>query len=74
MRHSIMCLMVGCFMQSRKKTFAHRHTLYGKIESICLTCYLTVARSRDEVEMRQNEAQHVCQPDPLPLAFHFQEA
>ena len=58
-------------MQPRKKTFAHRYTPDDKIDSICLTCYLTVARSSDEVEMRRNEAQHACQPDPLPLAFHF---
>jgi hypothetical protein len=61
-------------MGYKQKTFAHRYTANGRTESICLTCYLTVARSRDEAEMRENEAQHECQPDPLPLAFHFQEA
>ena len=54
-------------MQSKLKTFAHRYTETGKIESSCMTCYFTVARSNDENEMVANEAQHVCQADPLRL-------
>jgi hypothetical protein len=61
-------------MQYKQKTFAHRYTDNDEIESICLTCYVTFARSRDESEMLNNEARHECQPAPLPLAFHFQEA
>jgi hypothetical protein len=61
-------------MQSKPKTYAHRYTEAGQIESICMTCYLTTARSDDEHEMLANEAQHVCQPDPLPAAFLFYEA
>lgn len=61
-------------MQSEPKTYAHRYAETGKIESICMTCYLTVALSDGEDEMRANEAQHVCQPNPLPAAFLFNEA
>jgi hypothetical protein len=57
-------------MQPKKKTFAHRYTANGKIESICLTCYLTLACSRYAAEMLENESEHRCQPDALPLAFH----
>jgi hypothetical protein len=56
------------------RTFAHRYTENDQIESICMTCFLTVAHSRDEQEMEQNEAKHVCRPEPLPSAFRFQDA
>ena len=61
-------------MQGEQKTFAHRYMSDGNIESICLTCFLTVARSGDEEEMLRNEAQHACRPDPLPSTLHFQDA
>jgi hypothetical protein len=54
-------------------TFAHRYTEDDLIESICMTCFLTVARSQNEQEMRKNEGGHACEPEPLPLAFHFQD-
>ena len=57
--------MMGVYMPLRKKTFAHRCVPDGKIESICLTLP-TVARSRDEAEMRANEAQHVS-ASPAPI-------
>jgi hypothetical protein len=56
-------------MQSKPKTYAHRYTEAGQIESICMTGYRTVANSDDEHETLANEAQHICQPDPLPAAF-----
>jgi hypothetical protein len=61
-------------MQSQPKTFAHRYTETGNTESICMTCYVTAARSNDERELLANKAQHVCQPNPLPAAFLFYEA
>jgi len=61
-------------MQSQPKTFAHRYTETGNIESIWMTCYVTAARSNDESELLANEAQLVCQPNPLPAAFLFYEA
>jgi hypothetical protein len=59
---------------SASHSFAHRHTPNGGIESICMTCFLTIARSQSLEEAQASESQHVCQPDPLPLAFHFQDA
>ena len=56
------------------KTFAHRYNDDDLIESICMTCFLTISRSTDEQEMLYNEARHVCKPEPLPLASHFQDA
>jgi hypothetical protein len=56
------------------RTFAHRYTENDLIESICMTCFLTVAHSRDEQEMQQNEALHVCQPEAFPSAPLFYEA
>ena len=55
-------------------TFAHRYTDDDLIESICMTCFLTVAHSRDEKEMRTNEAMHVCRPEPSASAFRYYEA
>jgi hypothetical protein len=39
-----------------------------------MTCCVTAARSNDESELLANEAQLVCQPNPLPAAFLFYEA
>jgi hypothetical protein len=58
----------------KARTFAHRYTEDDLIESICMTCFLSVARSRDEREMQTNEANHACQPEPLPSASRFFEA
>lgn len=43
------------------KTFAHRYAENGDIVSICLTCFLSTAHSRDTDEMVRNEEQHECQ-------------
>lgn len=61
-------------MHPTPKTFAHRYTDDDQIESICMACYITIGRSKDEAEMLDNEAKHECQPDPLPLPFHFHDA
>jgi hypothetical protein len=58
----------------RQKAFAHRYTEDDLIESICMTCFLTAGHSKDEQEMLQNEAAHVCRPEPLPMASHFEDA
>jgi hypothetical protein len=71
---SCFCVLKLCCMPMQPKTFAHRYTEDDLIESICMTCFLTAARSLDEREMRKNEARHVCHPAPLPLASHFQDA
>jgi len=58
----------------KPRTFADRYTEDDLIESICLTCFLTVALSHDEQEMKANEGRHVCHPEPLPTASRFHEA
>jgi hypothetical protein len=62
------------YMMSHLRTFAHRYTEDDLIESICMTCFQTVARSQDQQQMEANEALHVCHPEPLPSAFRFYEA
>ena len=61
-------------MPTRSKTFARRYTDDDLIESICMTCFLTVARSQDEHEMEMKEALHICQPAPVPTALQFYDA
>ena len=61
-------------LMQKARTFAHRYTEDDLIESICMTCFLTVARSQDEQEMEANEASHACRPEPLPSASRFVEA
>ena len=51
--------------------FAHRYSDNGNVESICLTCLLTVCRCRDTEQMLKEEAKHACEPDPVPASFHF---
>jgi hypothetical protein len=42
------------------KPFTHRYTADGKIESICMKCFLTICRCRTEEEVTTEEAQHAC--------------
>jgi hypothetical protein len=50
---------------TQAKTFAHRYAETGGIESICLTCFLSTASSRDTEEMLRNETQHACEERPV---------
>lgn len=59
-------------MKTLDRVFAHRYSDKGQIESICLVCLLTICRCRDAEQVTQEEAKHVCHPDPLPASFHFQ--
>jgi hypothetical protein len=61
-------------MQQESTVFAHRYTEDGKIESICLRCFLTVACSENEEEMVINEAEHICQLDVCPERSSFYNA
>ncbi len=45
-----------------KPEFPHRHNNDGSFDSICDTCYATVARVKTESELTQFEARHVCDP------------
>jgi hypothetical protein len=53
------------------KPFAHRVIAGGMIESICMSCFLTVCRCRTEAESEEQEAAHICEDDPNPASFLF---
>ena len=40
--------------------YAHRHNRDGSIDSICKTCFATVAQVQDEVTLTQHERTHCC--------------
>lgn len=45
--------------------FAHRHNRNGTIDSICKSCFATVATSNWEFDLEQKEITHVCDPVAL---------
>jgi len=47
-------------MAKKITQFPHRKGSDGLYDSICPTCFATVARSKSEAEMRELEAAHVC--------------
>ena len=40
--------------------YAHRHNPDGWFDSICTTCFATIARSRDEAALAEQEKKHLC--------------
>jgi hypothetical protein len=48
-----------------KPSFPHRHNADGSHDSICRTCYATVATVQNQLELARHESAHVC--DPLSL-------
>jgi hypothetical protein len=42
--------------------FPHRHNNDGTYDSICDTCFVTVARVKTEADLIQFESRHVCDP------------
>lgn len=46
-------------------TFSYRQKEDGSVESICLLCYLTVAKGHNKKELEQQEREHVCECVPL---------
>ena len=40
--------------------YAHRHNRDGSIDSICKTCFATVAQVQDEVTLTRHERTHCC--------------
>jgi len=44
----------------RKAIFPHRRNEDGSYDSICPSCFLTIARARSEGELAPLEKQHVC--------------
>jgi hypothetical protein len=45
----------------------HRHNPNGSIDSICITCFATIARSGDEAALSAQEKKHSC--DRQVLAY-----
>lgn len=54
------------------RTFAHRIAAKGIIESICMTCFLTMSRRQTQAEAEEAEIEHVCQgrsrTGPIPVS------
>jgi hypothetical protein len=42
--------------------FPHRQNLDGEYESICKTCFATVAKAQNETELVAYERAHICDP------------
>lgn len=42
------------------RRFPHRHNRDGSHDSICISCYSTVASVQDEADLAQHEQDHVC--------------
>jgi hypothetical protein len=62
----------GGFMKTGlERAFAHRYSAGGNVESICLKCFLAACLCRGVEQMIQEEAKHICEPDPMLAAFHF---
>lgn len=40
--------------------FPHRHNKDGSHDSICISCYATVASVQNEADLAQHEQDHVC--------------
>jgi hypothetical protein len=40
--------------------FPHRHNRDGSYDSICISCYATVASVQNEADLAQLEQDHVC--------------
>jgi hypothetical protein len=46
---------------NQPKNFAHRYAESGEIESICLSCFASIAGAKGTDEMVRNEGQHACE-------------
>jgi hypothetical protein len=60
----------GRMLTSSKANFPHRHNPDGSHDSICATCYATVAQAQDEQELDASETAHVCHPTAHYEASH----
>jgi hypothetical protein len=60
--------------ERRSGKFAHRYTNSGRIESICLTCFVTLCRCFTTEEMICREAEHVCDPEALLVSAQLEQA
>ena len=42
------------------RLFSHRRNKDGSFESICRICFSTVARSKQEAELAEQDSTHIC--------------
>jgi hypothetical protein len=49
-------------MHSLLNHFAHRHNADGSHDSICTTCFATVAKVHNEEDLANLESAHQCEP------------
>ena len=61
-------------MARKLAQFPHRRDSKGLYDSICPTCFATVARSKPEAEMAQLELAHVCNSSYLAERGQFGRA
>jgi hypothetical protein len=54
--------------------FPHRRNEDGSFDSICPTCFATIARSKAEGGLAENEAAYVCDSAFLEGRGHFSRA
>ncbi len=49
-------------MADKAKTlYPHRRNRDGSFDSICLTCFMTVATAKTESELADADAKHICE-------------
>jgi hypothetical protein len=58
-------------MAGNSTLYAHRQNEDGSYDSICPTCFATVAQSRAEAGLAEEEAAHACSPSFLAGCGHF---
>jgi hypothetical protein len=51
--------------------FPHRLNDDGSYDSICTSCFMTVATARNEAELSHFEWKHVCDPIQLCQLSHY---
>ena len=52
--------------------YPHKRNSDGSIDSICLTCFATIASARTEQELLESDKRHICKPSALSQRFNRQ--
>ncbi len=50
-----------------RPAFSRRANRYGTTDSICNTCFVTIAAASKEIELQRAEQRHACDPGLLEL-------
>lgn len=56
---------VSTMATARYIAHPHRHNSDGSVDSICLTCFQTIARAGDEAALTEHERKHSCDREVL---------